>query len=280
MFTVNDSSQKIIDRVEQKIDIGVFFQAEAADFEIEAFLTELERLQEDNRIQSFQYFSKDHALSEMEKKFPGQVRFLQRYQFANPLQASAEVVPGEWSPDQIFEFLSNPRFDDVVDRTFFDRYEEKKEEVNRILRLLEFFRQGGIVLVIIFLGICVFLTGFFVSSVLQQKKREIDIMRLVGAPHSFIRLPFLLEGVALAVLAFILSFFLFAFFLQSIAPNVIYFFPSLSDQEFISDLILEVKAGFYASFWLSTLLVIIAAGIVAFLSVERFLRKRHLLAQV
>lgn len=40
-----------------------------------------------------------------------------------------------------------------------------------------------------------------IQLAVHQRKQEIEIMRLVGAPHWFVRLPFLLEGVAFGAVA-------------------------------------------------------------------------------
>ncbi len=277
VLSVSDSSQRIIDRVEKKIDIGVFFQKDLPKIQTDAFLSELDRMAEDGKIKSYTFFSKEYALEEMKKKFPEKVRFLERYEFKNPLQDSVEIIPGLMGPDEIFEFLHQDKFQTVIDYEFFDSYEQKKEEVNRMLRLLSFFRKGGFVLVTVFLAICAFLIGFFVSSLLHQKKREIFIMRLVGASHWFIRLPFILEGVVLAMISYIFSFLIFSIFLDRIAPSAINFFPSSSDQVFMSDLIFELQDEFMGMFWLIFMLLLVSSSVIAFGAIERFIGKRHLL---
>jgi len=276
---VNDSSQRIIDRVEQKVDIAVFFAKDVPSYQSEAFLEELEGLQAEGKIRSFEYFSADHALEEMRRKFPEKVRFLERYQFENPLQASLEIIPGTWTPDDIFAFVTSERLHEVIDQKFFERYEEKKEEINKVLRLLSFFRKSGVFLITIFLIISGLLIGFFVSAILHQKKREIFIMRLVGAEHSFIRLPFILQGTALAVIAFLVSFVMFSLFLETVAPRVIQFFKSSSDQVFMSELVFEIQKDFQGSFWWYLFLLVLIAGLIGFATVERFIKKRHLLAE-
>ncbi len=279
IFSVNSSSQTLIDRVEEKVDVGVFFEPDTRQFQIDALLLELETLQKDKKIQSYQPFSKDEALNEMKEKFPDKVRFLERYQLGNPLQASVEIVPGTWSPNEIFVFLEDPQFDDVIDRSFFNRYEEKKSQVNRILQLLSFFRQSGFFLVTVFLAISAFLIAFFVSSILHQRKKEIFIMRLVGAEHSFIRFPFVINGVFLALCSFLGSFVLFFLFLKTIAPRAVNFFTSQSDQVFLLQVLSELQYTFLTSFWKAIGFLILGAFIISFFTVEKFIRKHHLFSE-
>lgn len=66
--------------------------------------------------------------------------------------------------------------------------------------------QSGIQLVgSILAGILILATLAIMINTIQlavhQRKQEIEIMRLVGAPHWFVRLPFLLEGIAFGVAA-------------------------------------------------------------------------------
>ncbi|MBI5414889.1 FtsX-like permease family protein [Candidatus Peregrinibacteria bacterium] len=278
VLSLGDSSQRIVDRVEKKVDIGVFFQQDVPSFQIEGFLTELERMKEDGKIQKYEFFSKERALEQMKEKYPEKVRFLERYKFKNPLQDSVEIVPGSMGSDEIFAFLEDDRFKTVVDYEFFDTYQQKKEEVNRILHLLSFSRSGGVFLVFVFSGILIFLIAYFVTSILSQKKKEIFIMRLVGASHAFIRLPFILEGITLSLLAFLISYVMFDVFINLVAPTAIHFFPSSSDQIFMGTLIFETQDYFHGMFFIALLSLFITSGIIAFIRVERFISKRHLLA--
>ena len=58
----------------------------------------------------------------MKYKYPEKVRFLERYEFDNPLQDSVEIIPGTMGPDEIFEFLRDERFITVIDINFFNKY--------------------------------------------------------------------------------------------------------------------------------------------------------------
>ena len=73
------------------------------------------------------------------------------------------------------------------------------QSLSRLARAIGFF-LGGILILASF---------FIISNVIRlnvfARKAEIEILRLVGATNTFIRLPFLIEGVALGILGSLLS---------------------------------------------------------------------------
>jgi hypothetical protein len=79
-------------------------------------------------------------------------------------------------------------------------------------------------------------------------------------------------------MGFLLSFLLFAIFIESVAPSAVNFFSSPSDQVFMGNLIVEIQNDFYGNFWLGLFILLLGSGVISFFTVERFLRKRHLLA--
>ncbi|PID14805.1 MULTISPECIES: permease-like cell division protein FtsX [unclassified Sporosarcina] len=79
-----------------------------------------------------------------------------------------------------------------------------KGKVEKLFNVLNTGRNIGFVLVIALLLTATFLISNTIRITITARRREIEIMKLVGAKNSFVRIPFLFEGMWLGVLGAIL----------------------------------------------------------------------------
>lgn len=80
-------------------------------------------------------------------------------------------------------------------------------EVEKLFSFTKVSRNVGLVLIIGLLFTAMFLISNTIKITIIARKREIEIMRLVGATNAFIRWPFFLEGLWLGVLGSIIPIF-------------------------------------------------------------------------
>jgi cell division transport system permease protein len=87
-----------------------------------------------------------------------------------------------------------------------DQVHDGKAVVDKVFRFLDIVRNIGLV----FVGALVLTTMFLISNTIKitifSRRREIEIMKLVGATNWFIRWPFLLEGVWIGVIGALLPY--------------------------------------------------------------------------
>ena len=87
----------------------------------------------------------------------------------------------------------------IVDIQYNREWVERMQALSRLARAVGFF-LGGILILASF---------FIISNVIKlnvfARRNEIEILRFVGATNSFIRVPFLMEGITLGVLGGLLS---------------------------------------------------------------------------
>lgn len=141
-------------------------------------------------VQSVTYVTEDEALERAKKEL---VEFKDAYQDlqTNPLPASLEIrlKPGSRGADQVAS---------VADRLKGYRFVEEvrygREWVEKLDRLRNIFGFVGLVIGLAFAVVAVVIIGVTIRITVLQRKREIAIMRLVGATNNFIRGPFILEG--------------------------------------------------------------------------------------
>jgi cell division transport system permease protein len=77
-------------------------------------------------------------------------------------------------------------------------------KVERLFQVLNVSRNVGLVLILALLFTAMFLISNTIRITIVARRREIEIMKLVGATNNFVRIPFLIEGVWLGILGSII----------------------------------------------------------------------------
>ena len=134
--------------------------------------------------------SKEQALAKMKKAHPDEVRAL----FANPFPNALTVVPkkGDEVEKVAALFTASPALG-------IDKVDYGKTTTHKVLRLAHVIEAFFIVAVILLLAASTLLIANTIRLSIFSRRREIEVMKLVGATNWFVRGPFMLEGVLCGV---------------------------------------------------------------------------------
>jgi cell division transport system permease protein len=160
-----------------------------------------QELNNSSLVSRIQFISSEQALQNFLNKFPELEGIVENLE-TNPFPSSLEVTLKEkdFSYEETQPFLDKMKqINGIEDVQFNKDWVEKMQSLSRLARAVGFF-LGGILILASF---------FIVSNVIKlnvfARKDEIEILRLVGGTNTFIRIPFLAEGITLGALGGILS---------------------------------------------------------------------------
>jgi cell division transport system permease protein len=170
------------DHVRKDVLVKVFFVQDASETQINAVRAKLLTFPE---TKTAVFVSKEEALRRMKLKYPELTENLS----SNPLPAAFEVTPK--NADQVTAIADKlqplPAGVDKID------YAEKKTE--RILAVTNVIKYIFLLGSIILLAASTILIANTIRLSIFSRRREVEVMKLVGASNWFIRGPFMLEGV-------------------------------------------------------------------------------------
>lgn len=139
------------------------------------------------------FVTKAEALSKFRERLGDQAAMLEALDEQNPLPNAFEIKVDK--P----EFVK-PTAEAVEKMTGVETVKYGSEIVDQLFQMTRMLRILGLVL----LGFLVFATLFIISNTIRltvfARRKEIGIMKYVGATNAFIRLPFLLEGMILGLI--------------------------------------------------------------------------------
>jgi cell division transport system permease protein len=142
------------------------------------------KLQSDPRVKSVRFVSKQDALNEMRKREPEMVKSIT----SNPLPASEEVVPVKAEDLKAIDADMHP-LPAGVEKTDYG-----KKKADRILQVAKVIEVVFLIAVLILLAASTLLIANTIRLSIFSRRREIEVMKLVGATNWFVRGPFMLEG--------------------------------------------------------------------------------------
>lgn len=151
------------------------------------------RLKNIDGVTDVAFVTKAEALERFRNRLGEQASMLEALDEQNPLPNSFEIKVDR--PE-----LVKPTAEAVEKMTGVETVKYGREVVDQLFQMTKMLRILGLVL----LGFLVFATLFIISNTIRltvfARRKEIGIMKYVGATNAFIRTPFLLEGMILGLI--------------------------------------------------------------------------------
>jgi cell division transport system permease protein len=194
--------------VKKEVQVKVFFETNATKEQINAVGSNLASFPE---VKSVKFVSAADALAKMQDQYPDLTSGLS----GNPLPASYQVQPK--TAEQVDELAA--RFEPVPAGVESVKYGKKTTE--RILQVAKII--GGVFLIgsVILLTASVILIANTIRLSIFSRRREIEVMKLVGASNWFVRGPFILEGLICGLAGSIIAVILLMVAKEAALPSIL-----------------------------------------------------------
>jgi cell division transport system permease protein len=153
------------------------------------------QLTSDPRVVSVKFVTKDEALAQF-KADPNNIVFAQQID-GNPLDAKLEVRVATLSDVAAIDTLA--RRWPGVDPT--DPTNYQGDFVNRMLQLSAWLGIAGVGLMAVLVVVSIVIVMNTIRTAVYHRRKEIEVMKLVGATEWFVRGPFVLEGIMTGLIA-------------------------------------------------------------------------------
>jgi cell division transport system permease protein len=199
-----------------------------------------QQLSADPRVASVRFITKDQALANFTKD-PNNAVLAQQLD-GNPLDAKLEVRVRNLS--DVASIDSMARQWSGVDPTNPTNYQG--DFVNRMLQLSQWLGLAGAGLLVILVIVSVVIVMNTIRTAVYHRRKEIEVMKLVGATEWFVRGPFVIEGVMTGLIAASIALLLLVIAYPPAVQqfkNDIAFIPLSYDPAFLSSLARDLLLG-------------------------------------
>ena len=186
LIIVSQNTNKLIEYLRDKYKIEVFFKESVKDTRVVELVSEFKKIK---GVRSTTLISKLDAEKIFRSQFGEDIFELVGY---NPLPASCvvSVVKNHESKFNVGPIINRLKtYSEVEDVNYQGRL------IQRIESYYQKFAKGMTVLLVLVLGISIFIISNTVRLTIYAKKELIQALQLVGATRTFVKAPFIIEGV-------------------------------------------------------------------------------------
>ena len=243
--------------IEKDVTIVVFIDREATSEEVELVGTQIKSL---DNIESVKFQSKNETKNQMQSDSEIFKSIMESYtDETNPLQDTYLVKVKD------INLIGNTaKRIKTFDKVSIVKYGEGM--VEELVKIFDIVKKITYVVVIALVVVTAFLISNTIKITITNRKREIEIMRLVGASNAYIKLPFFFEGLWLGFIGSILPIF-------GCCYGYMYLYDKLGGQLFTAIIKLVKPDALVFNLVLSVLIVGVLVGAFgSYRAVRRYLK--------
>lgn len=185
-----------VQAVKEKIDISLYLKSDAEESRILALKSQISDF---DSVKEVTYIPKQAAIESFRDKHKDNPEILQALieLGTNPLSPSLVIKPKDINNYEDLIVSLNKIDDQLIESRNFDDHKAMLAKINN---LTDKASEAGLVISLLFVLITILVVYNAVRVAIYTHKREIGIMKLVGASTWFIRAPYLISGIICACL--------------------------------------------------------------------------------
>ena len=188
-FILGENVNYVMNQVQAEQGMQVFLKIGTTDTETVDIQSKIRAIQGVNTIE---YISGAEGLKDMKEQMEGQYSIF-------------EGLEGIY-PDSFIVTLTDLELNDSVQAqilkiTGVDEIKSSNDTINILLNITRGIRYITLAILIILVIISIFIITNTIKLTVHARRKEISIMKYVGATNSFIRWPFIVEGIIIGVIA-------------------------------------------------------------------------------
>lgn len=198
--------ERLVSSIEDEVSITAYVADDAPQESIDAVMNTVKGM---GGVESVGFTTKDQALEKFKESMTTNPEIIEQLDGTNPLPASIDVnlsdpqkvdeIAGAIAADETFKSICDEP-DNPADSL---KYGQKT--VDRLFSVTKYVRYLGVALVLLLVFIALVFINNTIRLAIMARRKEIAIMRLVGASNGFIRGPFLMEGALHALIGSLLA---------------------------------------------------------------------------
>ena len=192
-FIIGENINAFVENVAEAQEIKVVVENDATDQQIEEVGKEILDI---DGVKNAEYVSKDEALDSMKEWLGNDM--VEGYEERNIFSASYNVT------------LTDLELNDEVQKSILEipnvkKIESSNKVIEQVIRLAKGVKIVTGVILVLLIVISTSIIANTIKLTVHARRKEISIMKYVGATNSFIRWPFLVEGIIIGIMAGLIS---------------------------------------------------------------------------
>lgn len=193
-FAIGENANSVVTQVSKKMGIQVFMKPEATDEQIKNLETEIWNIGTD-KIQKVEFISKQQALEEMKTRVEDNEWILDGFDEENNIFPVSYLI-------QLTDLSHTKEVESKLSKMEdVDVIRSSNETIDTLIKIARGVRYAIMVIFVLLIVMAVTIISNTIKLTVHSRRREISIMKYVGATNGFIRGPFVVEGILIGLVA-------------------------------------------------------------------------------
>ncbi len=195
-FLIGENVNYMVKEIEAEQGMQVFMVKDATEEQIKKLGDQIKEL---DYVAKIEFVSKEQAYNIVKEKYGDYGRFLEGYTIEkNPFKVSYVVTLTDLSKSEEvktqIEKLENVNNIEMRDKT-----------INALVGIANGIRWISAGILVLLIIISIFIIANTIKLTVHARRKEISIMKYVGATNGFIRWPFIVEGILIGIVSAMIS---------------------------------------------------------------------------
>lgn len=211
-FAIGENINHVMEQVKKSQGIEVFIVTDATDDEIDKLGEEINKL---NGINTCKFKTKQQALEQMKeslKDYDGNL--METYEGEN------NIFPASYIVTLTDLSLSEEIQEKILEMENVDEITSSDKTIETLIKISNGLRIAIGVIFGLLLLIAITIISNTIKLTVHARRKEISIMKYVGATNGFIRLPFIVEGIIIGLAAALITIVILAGIYNVIIGNI------------------------------------------------------------
>ena len=208
---LGENINHFVSEVESAQGIQVFINNDATQEQMDTLGEQIRAL---DGVSTVEFVSKEQALEQMKERFGEQQDLLDGYEENNIFPASYVVTMTELTRSEEIQ-------NQILTIENVKKITNRDETVSTLIDLANGIKIVTGVILALLIIISVFIIANTIKLTVHARRKEISIMKYVGATNGFIRWPFIVEGMIIGIIASVISIVIVGVAYNFIAQNLL-----------------------------------------------------------
>ena len=195
-FLIGENVNYMVKEIEAEQGMQVFMVKDATEEQIKKLGDQIKEL---DYVAKTEFVSKEQAYNIVKEKYGDYGRFLEGYTIEkNPFKVSYVVTLTDLSKSEEVR-AQIEKFENV------NNIEMRDKTINALVGIANGIRWISAGILVLLIIISIFIIANTIKLTVHARRKEISIMKYVGATNGFIRWPFIVEGILIGIVSAMIS---------------------------------------------------------------------------
>ncbi len=200
-FIIGQNVNHIMETIEEEQGMQVFIIREADNKEVQEIRDIISTI---DGVSSATIYTKQDALDELKVKWKDNEELLTTYEGENNIFPDSVIVKLN-DLEKSAEVQEKINQITINGESYIDSILTRDRTINALINIANGIKIVTGILLLLLIAISIFIISNTIKLTVHARRKEISIMKYVGATNSFIRWPFIVEGIIIGIISALLT---------------------------------------------------------------------------